>query len=240
MQINSSVTPKIIDKLTNMMADDFEDFYSSLFIANNASSVMKYHEWFFLANEYLRRINSNRISEFEFYYDNNDENIPNIKEFVFKFFFNSDENGLEKNKVYCMVMIQYYIVKYSLDQITLADIKSSNSEQQNFSFQSFTVNRANKENLEDYLIWFNCNYKYLNDLDVHYSEEFLKLFINFKNEENYLINEKYCVFYNFMRLCDDNCTSLFYLEKNMQEYIIRSQFTYIDTIKKIDEVKQNC
>lgn len=235
MHINSSVTQKIIEELTSMMVDkDFDTFYSSLFITNSDSAVTNYHEWFFLAKEYLRRINSNRISEFEFYYDNNDENIPNIKEFVFNYFFNSNKNILEKNQVYCMVMIQYSIVKYYLDQITQADIKPSNSEKKEFSYIDFFVDRANKENLKDYLIWFNCNYKYLNDLDVHYSEEFLKLFINFKDEENYLINEKYSVFYYFMRLCDEKCTSLSSLEENMQKNIIRSQFTYIDTIKKIE------
>ncbi|MGD1818247.1 MAG: hypothetical protein ACPKNR_14590 [Pleomorphochaeta sp.] len=194
-----------------------------------------YHNWYFLAREYLSINNSIRLKEFEYYYTNNDEFFTSIKEYIYDYKYDEEQDITKKKQFECLIAIQYYIIKYHLELSKELDEQSLFFSYNDLSIfvDNFTIIRRNILNLKEYLNWSNLAQKYIEKINQEKKVEIIKPFINIDFENKKLIDKEYNLFYYFMLLCS-NKKGLTTKQKNRERDLLKSQFIFIQTIKKIN------
>lgn len=222
-------------KLEDLMNENSIKFYQNLTNNNfNYNTFETYHEWYFLAKEYLSQINSLRLKEFEFYYFNNEDNFTCIKDYIYNL--DDDKNNEEEYQFLCLIMMQYSIVEYHLsdNKKELREHLIVYNNDPNIFSRTFSSNTKNKINLNNYLNWLNDALKYINPLEKEIKEEFLKYFINIDYVNQKLIDEKYNIFYYFMLLCSYT-KPLTTKERSYEINLLKSQFIFFNIL--FDEIE---
>ncbi len=198
-----------------------------------------YHNWYFLAKEYLSINNSIRLQEFEYYYTNNDDFFTPIRKYIYHYNYNGEQDATEGNQFECLIAIQYYIIKYHLEQSNELDEQDLFFSCNDFSIfvENFMAIRRNIFNLKQYLNWSNSAQKYLEKIDQEKKVEIIKPFINIDFENKKLIDKEYNLFYYFMLLCS-NKQALTSEQKSYEKDLLKTQFIFLNAIDKINKAEK--
>ena len=197
-----------------------------------------YHNWYFLAKEYLSINNSIRLNEFEYYYTNNDEFFTPIREYIYNYKYDEEQDITKEKQFECLITIQYYIIKYHLEQEKELDEQNLFFSHNDISIfvNNFMAIRKNIDNLEEYLCWSNLAQKYIEKINQEKKVEIIEPFINIDFKNKRLIDKEYNLFYYFMLHCSDKI-ALTTKQKNREIDLLKSQFIFLQTINKVNKLE---